>query len=441
MLVAGAVLAVVGSAAGIGVVARGREAGPTGPLPELPTLPLQRDVAGVLHGSITAAPLADGLAYEGSVPGPVLRLHEGDRVRLTFSNQTPEHSSLHLHGLPLPPAVDAPLRHVMPGEADEREFTVPAGAAGTSWFHPHAHGDVERQLLAGLAGAVVVTGPADERPGLGDVDDRLVMLTRHGDEILANGVAHPLATATAARMRLRLVNATAADMLRLAAVDEAGDAMQVHVVATDAGLLERAQPAHEVLLPPGGRAEVLLSTSTPGRARLRALPYSPNADGSGARPGRTLLSLEAAPGMTEVGLPGELGDVQVLEPAEAAHSRRVVLDGDGSTGFTIDGRTFDPDRTDLVAQLGTLEIWEVENRHTVDHPFHLHSYRVQVLDRDGVPEPYRAWYDTVHVRAGETVRLAVPFVGGPGRTVYHCHIASHEDLGMMGVLEVVGPPT
>ncbi len=44
----------------------------------------------------------------------------------------------------------------------------------------------------------------------------------------------------------------------------------------------------------------------------------------------------------------------------------------------------------------------------------------------------------MNVPAGSTVRLLVPFRHGAGRTVYHCHILNHEDLGMMGVLEVTG---
>jgi FtsP/CotA-like multicopper oxidase with cupredoxin domain len=116
--------------------------------------------------------------------------------------------------------------------------------------------------------------------------------------------------------------------------------------------------------------------------------------------------------------------------------RTIVLGGAPDGTFTVDGRVFDHHRTDLRARLDTLEVWDVVNTHTTDHPFHLHSYPVQVLARDGAAEALRAWRDTVNVPAGGTVTLAVPLRGAPGRTVYHCHIASHEDLGMMGVLEV-----
>jgi FtsP/CotA-like multicopper oxidase with cupredoxin domain len=299
---------------------------------------------------------------------------------------------------------------------------------------------VERQLLAGLVGAVVVAGPVDDLPGLAEADDQLVMITRDARELVVNGTRHPLLTAAAARVRLRLLNATAADVLRLAVVDGENSERDVHQVASDGGMLARPERIREVLLPPGGRAEVVVDAipGDPGTQRLRliARAYSVNADGSGSSRTRTLLSLDVPGGPQLPPLPSRLGEVAVLDAGNAVRTRRIVLDADATGGFTINGRAFDPERTDLTAALGTLEIWEVVNAHTVDHPFHLHSYRVQVLDVDGRPPPHPAWLDTVNVRGGQTVRLAVPLTGWPGRTVYHCHVASHEDLGMMGVLQV-----
>jgi FtsP/CotA-like multicopper oxidase with cupredoxin domain len=72
----------------------------------------------------------------------------------------------------------------------------------------------------------------------------------------------------------------------------------------------------------------------------------------------------------------------------------------------------------------------------MDHPFHLHGFQFQVLDRDGVAEPFRSWKDTVNVRKHETVRFVVRYDDFAGKWMFHCHILSHEDRGMMGVLEV-----
>lgn len=410
--------------------------------PELPDLPelATTDTDGLRVAELAAASSGPGLVYNGSSPGPLLRLREGDRVRVDFTNTTDAPSSLHLHGLPLSPEADRPLEHVPPGGSASHGFTVAPGCAGTYWYHPHAHGDVERQLLAGLAGPVVVAGPADEEPGLREADDRLVMFTVSGREILANGVRRPGTTVRSGLTRLRLLNATAGDHLLLGCVRGDRSRPPMHLIATDAGLIEEPREIQEVLLAPGERAEVLVETTGAGPLGLVRLPYSVYGPDGEATEEETLLVLDVPEGLAPVPLPDRLAPVEELDPATAVRTRRVVFDAAPDGSFTIDGRIFDMERVDARADLDTMEIWEVANDHTADHPFHLHSYPVQVLDRDGVAEPFRAWRDTVNVPAGSTVRLLVPFRHGAGRTVYHCHILNHEDLGMMGILEVTAPP-
>ena len=58
------------------------------------------------------------------------------------------------------------------------------------------------------------------------------------------------------------------------------------------------------------------------------------------------------------------------------------------------------------------------------------------VDRNGVPEPFRAWKDMMDVRGHESARFVVRFDDYPGKWMYHCHILDHEDHGMMGILEV-----
>jgi bilirubin oxidase len=107
----------------------------------------------------------------------------------------------------------------------------------------------------------------------------------------------------------------------------------------------------------------------------------------------------------------------------------------------INGRAMDMKRVDERARLGATEIWTIENLVGMDHPFHLHGFQFQVLDRNGVPEPFVSWKDSVNVPKHETVRFIVRFDAFPGKWMYHCHILDHEDHGMMGVLEVMAPPT
>jgi FtsP/CotA-like multicopper oxidase with cupredoxin domain len=109
--------------------------------------------------------------------------------------------------------------------------------------------------------------------------------------------------------------------------------------------------------------------------------------------------------------------------------------GMGTGALVIDGKGFAPDRTDINAKLGTTEEWTLRNNSMMDHPFHLHVWPFRVVSRsDGSPDP--GWRDTVNVPAGGNIVIRVPFTDTPGRTVYHCHILDHEDLGMMGVIDV-----
>jgi bilirubin oxidase len=109
-------------------------------------------------------------------------------------------------------------------------------------------------------------------------------------------------------------------------------------------------------------------------------------------------------------------------------------------GFLINGAAFDMNRVDVVSKAGQVELWEIANQADMDHPFHIHGTQFQVLEheRDGaVTRPaYRAWKDTVNVRRGETVRLLLR-QDLPGLRMYHCHILEHEDLGMMGQVNVL----
>jgi FtsP/CotA-like multicopper oxidase with cupredoxin domain len=122
-------------------------------------------------------------------------------------------------------------------------------------------------------------------------------------------------------------------------------------------------------------------------------------------------------------------------------SRRFTLNHGMAPGmgmvFLINGRAYDHQRTDTRVRLGDTEEWELVNDGVMDHPFHVHINPFQVISRNGRPEPYRAWKDVVLVRAGESVRIRTRFADFPGRTVYHCHILDHEELGMMGNLEIV----
>ena len=100
------------------------------------------------------------------------------------------------------------------------------------------------------------------------------------------------------------------------------------------------------------------------------------------------------------------------------------------------------------SKVGTYEVWEIVNQTGMDHPWHQHVNSAQVLSASG-PDPAFGAYadlytrvpglkDTVIVPKGGSITLLVPILDHVGRTVFHCHIVEHEDIGMMGIWSI-GP--
>jgi FtsP/CotA-like multicopper oxidase with cupredoxin domain len=434
-----------------------------------PHFPNHSRSPGTVHAFLAAAPtrmqLIEGVetevyAYNGGIPGPTLEVREGDRVVVRFRNDLPEETTVHWHGLHLPVDSDgSPLHPVAPGETRDYAFTIPPGSAGTYWYHPHPHHHTGRQVAKGLYGAIIVR--ADDDPLPASLPERLLLLSdnrltpdgaidlpgagtpqgridaengREGDLLFVNGVLHPtLEIRSGEIQRWRVVNASASRVYRLAIPGHTF----LHV-GSDGGLFERPVEIAEVLIANGERVELLVrGVGSPGSAaQLLMLPYDryiPQTRPADWREPRALLTLrytDESP-VHPPALPRVLRPVPELRESDAIATQLVVM----SQGF-LNGRAMDMSRVDLTATLGSTEVWEIENIVGMDHPFHLHGFQFQVLDRNGVPEPFRSWKDTVNVPKHQRVRIIVRYENHPGRWMFHCHILDHEDQGMMGVFEV-----
>ncbi len=411
------------------------------------------DLAAGAH-EVTAPSGEKGIvyAYNGAAPGPTLEVTEGQRVIVHYRNELPEPSNVHWHGLHVPPEQDG-LPHDMVAEGATRDyvFDIPTDTAGSYWYHPHPHGMTGWQVAKGLWGAIVVKPVADPVPA--GIRDLLVMLsdmpldgTEAADEetekVLVTGHARPkIRVRPGETVRLRLYNVSPARHYRLAI-----PGLEWRQIGSDGGLLERPVDQVEVLLAPAERIDTLVTF--PGAAGSRTAIVARYFDRGEDRP-RLMDDPDPAPGSEE----GDVSLVDVLSfgapiagppptlpqklrtippiSAKGALERQVRL-----FRKNIDGMSYDMERVDMIAKRGTVEIWTVHNRSPLDHPFHLHGYQFQVLDRDGVAEPFRAWKDTFRVASRETVRFIVKFDGFPGLRLYHCHILPHEDDGMMGNLLV-----
>ncbi|HEX7601064.1 MAG TPA: multicopper oxidase domain-containing protein, partial [Polyangiaceae bacterium] len=238
--------------------------------------------------------------------------------------------------------------------------------------------------------------------------------------------------------RLRVVNASPARYYLLNVPEH-----QLVKIGSSGGLFGTPQPMDQVLVAPGERAELLLqATAAPGTTTtLKALAYDRGlmSMGGGKVAPPTDLDLLSiaytsdAP-MKTAAIPDTLRTIAPLDTTGAVQ-RSFVLSESGMN-YLINGKVYDPKRVDVMAKLGATEIWTVRNDADMDHPFHLHGFQFQILDRNGTPEPVVAWEDTVNLPKKASVRLAVKFADFPGMRMYHCHILEHEDLGMMGTLDV-----
>ena len=438
---------------------------PLQPLPRLANLARQ---AGIFRAELVAAPLQRELlagqpttfwAYNASLPGPLIEAREGDRVEIRFINRLDQPSTVHWHGLPVPPAEDGnPHDPVPPGGERTYRFDLPAGCAGTYWYHPHPHGDTAEQVFRGLAGAFIVRAADDPLAGLterhlllsdlklnadGSIppnSDSDWMNGREGQFVLINGQHQPLIRLAGAE-RWRIWNACSARYLKLDL-----DGRRFSLVGSDGGLLEQPQDVGELLLAPAERVELVIQPDPrQPRLTLSALPYDRRKMGSVPAETRLpLATLEIAAG-TPAPLPQRLRSIPEQGPAGA--QQRVVFsedmrmdNGRHSMDFLVNGRRFDMQRVDLRSQAGVVELWEVFNDSHMDHPFHIHGCQFQVieheLDGQKAPPAFRAWKDTVNLRPGETVRLKL-VQSFKGLRMLHCHILEHENQGMMATLEVV----
>ncbi len=430
-----------------------------------------------LHARYEKINLAGGQAYvfsyNGQIPGPTLEARPGDTFRIRLTNNLPQPTNLHYHGLHVPPTGNADniFLSIPSGESFTYEFTIPKNhPGGIFYYHPHRHGLVAEQVFGGLGGPFLIRGELDEIPEIKAAQEQLLflkdfaldasgriaapwhmaqMLGREGPLVTANGQVNPtLSIARGGLLRLRLLNASSSRFYRLSLPEH-----PLYLIATDGIPLSEPIELRELLLTPGERAEVLVrGEREPGQYPLLSLPYNRGSMGMMGRgmmgqgmmgqsdwdATRTLATLTYSGQVSPLPLPKKLIPVEALP--ESKTIRRFDLNHSMAPGmgmvFLINGKIFDHQRIDTQVRLNTVEDWEITNTGVMDHPFHLHTNPFQIISRNGQPEAFRAWKDTVLVRVGETVRIRVRFQDFPGKTVYHCHILDHEDLGMMGTLEV-----
>ena len=431
---------------------------------------------GVLEVELTAAPTrtpvggrdAHVWTFNGSLPGPTLRLRPGDTLRVAMRNGLREATNLHVHGLHVSPQDngDNPFVGPAPGSPSITSTPSPRTTPGTYWYHPHHHGMAAAQLAAGLYGAIVVEDPGavpvsrerllvvsdltlDASGHLAGVSLPERMMGREGRTVLVNGQIRPQARAAPGeRERWRVVNACPARFLRLRL-----DGQTVRLLGRDGQRLRVPQDITEADLAPGNRVDLLvearegssvLATDPVDRGSMNGMMGGRMGDGPfGTTETIDLMSLTVhGPPVPPLGpIPGTARPRDLRnEPITARRTLDFAMGmgmmmGGGMGSFTINGKEFDPDRLDETVRAGTVEEWTLTNSSPMDHPMHLHVWPMQVIEDEGRNLSEPVWQDVVSIPASGQVKVRIAFDDFSGRTVFHCHILDHEDLGMMGTVE------
>jgi FtsP/CotA-like multicopper oxidase with cupredoxin domain len=238
--------------------------------------------------------------------------------------------------------------------------------------------------------------------------------------------------------RWRIVQAAHESNLRLALDDHL-----LHPIAYDGIPLSRIEGLENLVVAPGQRADILVQAGAPGAPALQAIAN----DQGYASPTGTLAHVVVEGEPVTMSLPATLPESPLapIGDDEITGSRTITFTAiqpevpAAATyqefAFLIDGRRFDPDRVDQSIRLGAVEEWTVVNDHEDDHVFHIHTNPFQVMAINGEPVSEPLWRDTVIVPREGSLTFRSRFLDCTGKTVLHCHMMNHEELGMMQLIE------
>ena len=407
----------------------------------------------------------DAWTYNGTIPGPTIRVKVGDRLIVHFTNNLPRPSTIHWHGLRIPIDMDGVPGYsqdpVRPGETFTYDFVVPD--AGIYWYHPHVMSAA--QVGFGLYGAFLVEDPTET---VGIADDLVLVLSdidiagdgellpadtggtvgmlfgREGNQVLVNGRRLPELVARAgAPQRWRIVNAAKSRYFKL----DLGEGNVFRKIGGDGGLTEYSEDHDFIVLGAGERADVLV---TPGGERggeglVRSLLHDRGYGSIFGRDFESLLTIRFADEPPYVGDPLP-STSRAIEPYDLEGATAIDLEltlqedpYDRTFAYGINHVPFWKAKP-ILASLGETQVWTVTNSTAWSHPLHLHGFFFMVLDEAGEPVRPLEWKDTVDIPHERTVRLAVHFEDRPGTWIFHCHILDHADGGLLSAVHLGLPP-
>jgi len=404
-------------------------------------------------GVITRPGLPDQWGYNGNVPGPELRVNQGDHVRVTLVNNLPVATSIHWHGISVPNNADGVAGvtqdAVQPGQSYTYDFLVPE--PGTYWYHSHQ--DTSNQIPRGLLGALIV-----EPENLPHYDHDYTLMYHDfeplsrdffpivgkilgaidTEAILVNGSNSntQLSANPGDLVRLRLINATAGehtaygDPLRIIPLG-----VEYQVVALDGHDLNEPQQISGQILPigTGQRYDIVFRMPDTGVVKLIGKDQTATVTlGQGTITTPDLSQLPTFD-LTTYGTPAYDA---LFSRSSFDNTQDFILgnhpgfhDGRFGLNHTINGKEF-PSVPMIMVEPGQAVKLHIVNETEEYHPIHIHGHYFTILAKNNVPlSGSPVHLDSILLAPGETWDVAF-IADNPGLWMLHCHVLIHAATGM-----------
>ncbi len=428
------------------------------------------------------------MGANGNILGPTLIMQKGSNVNINVTNNLGQPTTIHWHGMHISASNDGgPHTVIAPGTTWNPQFTV-LNNASTMWYHPHLDTHTDEHVSKGIAGLIIIKDPEEAAlnlPRTYGVDDfplvvqtkdfdanyQIVNHSNNDDTIMVNATVDPYVEMPAQVVRLRLLNGSTQRVMRFGFTAN----KSFYQIATDGGLREMPLFTTRLQLASGERSEILVDLSgmegqtiylmsyasefgngiyggtAPGmNPNMPLTNYNPNPL-NGANFNILQINVVAQTANPVTAIPSNLVTITPYLEANADAQRSFSLqpvqggfnqlNGD----FVINGASLDMNTINVTVPLDNTEVWTISNNSAIAHPFHIHDIQFNIISVNGATPPPTAqgWKDTFLVPAGggqlKVVTKFTDFADDAIPYMYHCHMLTHEDGGMMGQFVVVDP--
>jgi FtsP/CotA-like multicopper oxidase with cupredoxin domain len=407
--------------------------------------------------------IIETFGYDGTVPGPVLRLREGRPVSIDIRNDTDIDDIIHWHGLYVPSVADGAMEEGSPmvERGSTQRYTFLAKPTGTRWYHSHnpAETDLSRSLYGGLYGFMIIEPTGD--PGR---YDREVLLAAHhwegswvsmqdirrgpppdnglevlyksasfNDKMLGHG--EPIRVREGERVLFRLLNASATQNVALALPGH-----RFTVVTLDGNPVPAQRAVDTLFLAPAERVDAIVEMNRPGVWIFGGIRDEDRQMGLGVVV--EYANQRGEPQWTAP--PSSAWDYTVFgidRPVPAPDERIELLfekvpgGRGGYNRWTINGRSWPATNPLFTTERGKRYRLIMTNQSGDNHPVHLHRHTFEIT-KFGDKATAGVMKDTVNMTRFSTVEIDF-IADDPGPTLLHCHHQDHQDEGFMGLMTYI----